>query len=360
MLTATATKVHSSASTSYSTIAKAVNAQVAKSVVEGKQVKIRFSLINIYHAENCRDVFDAKGQLHVAAGLKALKNNQPLKNLTVTAIKFEDGTKGVKVVDGFHTFEIMRQFVNYLKSENIEKVKIGNVTFTNSMDTTFLPVDILELNAYQQDLYKLSSQRNRKNDPIELITFIDRMMTEHNKTLAEIATEINKPQSTLKNLLILLNADQELIDLVKSGEIKASRAATLMRSTLKQKGIDGRRKDVDLKKVDFSAVTKLAQKEIELYNSNNQAALADNGSTDIKTDAPRPRNVTRQSLKATTLKPSEITNIENLITLLAGRETTIEGDTATLTMHTAILEEIQLAAQKIKEKNEYNNNLLSV
>lgn len=359
----TVAKTHKPAASSYSAISKAVNSQVAKSVIEGKQAKVRFSQVSVFHGENCRNVFDDAGKKHVKAALDSLKNNKPLKSLTLTAIEFDDGTKGVKVIDGFHSHEATKQFISYLKDNDIEKVKIGNTTYTNSEESTFLPVDILELDTYQQDIYKLSSQQSRKNDPIELITFIDRMMKEHNKTLPEIAKEINKPESTIKNLLILLNADNELITLIKNGEIKASRAAALMRITLKQNGIDGRKKNVDLKKVDFSQATKLAQKEISIYNGNTQDETPVNTQTELTSgtvNTVKSKPVTRQNLKPKTLSPTAVKNLEDLINLLAEREAVIDGDIATINIHTSILAEIKSASSKIHEKNEHNNNLLDV
>lgn len=383
MTNTTATATHKATVTSYSTIAKAVNAQVSKSVVEGKQAKIRFSAVSVFHEENCRDVFDSVGAKHVAAGLESLKNGKPLKNLTLTAIEFNDGTKGLKVIDGFHTHQITVQFIAYLKEQGIKQQKVGNTVYTDSIDTTYLAVDLLELDEYQQDLYKLQTQNNRKNDPIELIMFINRMMKQHNKTIPEIAKEIGKPESSIKNLMVLLNADEALIELVKSGAIKASRAATLMRLYMQQQGIDGRRKSVDLSLMDFSAVTTLAQREVNLYEAGTTVSTiaadtqpAPTAPTEPRTFAPNsivtndmpvtpsqseaPRSRTRNALKPRQLKPSEITNIEQILILLADRENEISGDSVTMQLHVALLEQIQNAAAKIKEKNEYNKELLAV
>lgn len=369
------------APTSYTAIAKAINAKVSKSVREGKQVKIMFSQVSIYHNENCRDVFDEKGQEHVALGLEALKNGKALKNLTLTAIEFEDGTKGVKVVDGFHTHEITKRYIAHLKEQGIKEQKVGNTVYTGSEDTTFIAVDILDLDDYQQDLYKLNSQRGRKNDPIELVMFIDRMMKEHNKTIPEIAQEIGKPQSSIKNLMVLLNADDELIALIREGKIKASRAAAIMRMFMKENGIDGRKKGVDLSTVDFSPVTALVVREINIYEASEtllsttaktepaaseEAPLTANSivsnmmpiTPSEATEAPRKR--TRNTTKPQQLKPSEVTNIEQIITLLADRVSTVDGDSATINIHTALLEKIQESANKIKEKNEFNTELLNL
>ena len=92
-------------------------------------------------------------------------------------------------------------------------------------------VPVVEKDLSNQQIMEVSLIENIQREDlnaVEQAQAIRLLMNEHNMTQEQVSERIGKSRSAVANILRLLTLDQEILDMIKSGELSAGHARTLV------------------------------------------------------------------------------------------------------------------------------------
>ncbi|WP_390240834.1 hypothetical protein [Vibrio sp. R78045] len=316
---------------------------------------LRLSLAAMFVIEGFN--YRAEDPKHIEQLVIAFANGSRPAPFIVQPHETDNGTR-YGVIGGHHTrkaIQVLTELNNNCELKGT--IQYGEVEFTKEMlkpfktDAIYNAEAVFPKNANEAKIMAFNHNQGKKPSVIENARFFKGLLDD-GMDLAEIVAQTGNSKSVICNTVKLLDGDNELLNLVETGAISATKARTFINKHGAEKATEWAKAEINLK----NGVTVPA-------DDNNAETTTQEQSEVITGDVVTTENTTRlaaknhaveSGLKTRKLTESKVKELEVLITQIAKRM----NESGVVELPEALQGKVVKLSAEISAIDEHNNKVI--